>query len=107
MLAKLTAKNQLTLPKAVTTAIGGTEYFDVQLHNGAIVLTPVRIQRSDAVRSKLAELKLTARDIADAIDWSRKTRIAEPSRDYAVKRAKSGTPETTKTSRSKAGKRKS
>ena len=56
MLAKITAKNQLTLPKAITNAIGPAEYFDVQTKNGQIVLTPVRIQRADAMRAKLAEL---------------------------------------------------
>jgi hypothetical protein len=37
-----------------------------------IVLTPVRIQRADAVRAKLAELDLQERDIADAVGWARK-----------------------------------
>lgn len=44
MLAKKIAKNQLTLPKAVT----------------------------DAVRAKLAELRLTERDVADAVTWARR-----------------------------------
>lgn len=87
MLAKLTAKNQLTLPKAATAAVESTEYFDVQTRGGTIVLTPVRIQRSDAVRAKLAELELTTRDIADAIGWSR-TRVAETPAEYMVKRSK-------------------
>ena len=43
MLAKLTSKNQLTLPKSITAAVGATEYFDVEASNGQIVLTPVRI----------------------------------------------------------------
>ena len=71
MLAKLTSKNQLTLPKIVTQAIGPAEYFDVQTRDGQIVLTPVRIQRGDAVRAKLAELDLTEVDIADAVAWAR------------------------------------
>jgi hypothetical protein len=71
MLAKMTAKNQLTLPKAVTNAVGPAEYFDVQARDGQIVLTPVRIQRADAVRAKLAELELTEQDIADAVAWAR------------------------------------
>jgi hypothetical protein len=72
MLAKLTSKNQLTLPKAVTNAIGPVEYFDVQTRDGQIVLTPVRIQRADAVRAKLAEVGLQARDIRDAVTWARR-----------------------------------
>ncbi|QTD45525.1 AbrB/MazE/SpoVT family DNA-binding domain-containing protein [Ottowia testudinis] len=70
-LAKMTAKNQLTLPKAVTEAVGSPEYFDVEARDGQIVLTPVRIQRGDAVRAKLAALDLTEADIADAVRWAR------------------------------------
>lgn len=71
MLAKLTAKNQLTLPKAVTRALGPVEYFEVEASEGRIVLTPVRLQRTDAVRAKLAELGITPDDIDDAIAWAR------------------------------------
>lgn len=71
MLAKMTANNQLTLPKAVTEAVGLTEYFEVEARNGQIILTPVRIQRADAVRAKLAELKLSKQDIDDAVTWAR------------------------------------
>ncbi len=71
MLAKLTSKNQLTLPKRVTAAVGPAEYFDVEARNGQIVLTPVRIQRGDAVRAKLAELNLQVHDIDDAVAWAR------------------------------------
>jgi bifunctional DNA-binding transcriptional regulator/antitoxin component of YhaV-PrlF toxin-antitoxin module len=72
MLAKLTSKNQLTLPKSITKAIGDSEYFDVKLEGGQIILTPVKIQRADAVRSKLATLNLSEQDIADAVAWARK-----------------------------------
>lgn len=74
MLAKLTAKNQLTLPKSVTASIGPTEYFDVVAREGQIILTPVRIQRADAVRAKLAELNLGEADVAAAVAWARKRR---------------------------------
>lgn len=71
MLAKLTSKNQLTLPKAVTNAVQAAEYFDVVAENGQIVLTPVRINRADAVPAKLAELGLSEKDVADAVSWAR------------------------------------
>jgi hypothetical protein len=71
MLAKLTAKNQLTLPKSVTRAVGETEYFDVKVEDGQIILTPVKIHRANAVRAKLADLGLTDQDVADAVDWTR------------------------------------
>jgi hypothetical protein len=72
MLAKLTSKNQLTLPKSVTNAVGAVEYFEVQTKGGQIILTPVRIQRADSVRAKLAELDLAEQDIADAVAWARR-----------------------------------
>jgi hypothetical protein len=73
MLAKITSKNQLTLPKSVTAAVGTPEYFEVEARNGQIVLTPVRIQRGDAVRAKLAELALSEPDINDAVAWARRS----------------------------------
>lgn len=73
MLAKMTSKNQLTLPKSITAAVGAAEYFDVETRNGQIILTPVRIQRGDAVRAKLAELNLLEGDISDAVTWARQS----------------------------------
>ncbi len=72
MLAKMTSKNQLTLPKALTAQVGATEYFDVEARNGQLILTPVRIQRGDAVRAKLAELNLDESDVTAAVTWARK-----------------------------------
>ena len=74
MLTKLTSKNQLTLPKAVTNAIGPTEYFEVEARDGRIILTPVRIQRANEVRAKLALLNLKEEDLAAAVEWARKSR---------------------------------
>ena len=95
MLAKLTSKNQLTLPKAVVTAVGAAEYFDVEVHQGQIVLTPVRIQRGDAVRAKLAALGLADADVADAVRWARAGAtvqgVAEPRPAYGT-----GTPRAQK-----------
>lgn len=67
MLAKLTSKNQLTMPQIITSAMDSPEYFEVEAINGRIVLTPVRIQRGDTVRAKLAELGLDEQDVADAV----------------------------------------
>jgi translation initiation factor IF-1 len=97
MLAKITAKNQLTLPKSLTQAVGATEYFDVEARDGQLILTPVRIQRGDAVRAKLAELDLTDADVAAAVAWARApaptsesppVMVNEPAATYAVTPAK-------------------
>ena len=88
MLAKMTSKNQLTLPKSVTATIGPAEYFDVEARNGQIVLTPVRILRSDAVRAKLAELNLQEQDIADAVAWVRQSSGQPPTTAIKTRRKK-------------------
>ena len=72
MLAKLTSKNQLTLPKAVLSDFKDTEYFEVTEENGRIVLTPVRFVRADAVRTKLVERGLSGAEISEAVAWSRR-----------------------------------
>ena len=71
MLAKVTSKNQITLPKAVMGLFPLSEYFDVEAVNDRIVLTPVRIQKADAVRAKLEAMNITETDIADAVRWAR------------------------------------
>lgn len=72
MLAKLTAKNQLTLPKAALSSCRDARYFDVTEDKGRIVQTPVRLNHADAVRAKLADLSPAEKDVADAVAWSRK-----------------------------------
>ncbi len=71
MLVKITAKNQVTFPKAVTDAISPAEYFEIEARDGQIVLTPARISRANAVRAKVAELELTEGDISKAVAWAR------------------------------------
>jgi hypothetical protein len=88
MLSKLTAKNQLTLPKSAVEAVGATDYFDVEVRAGQIVLTPVRIQRGDAVRAKLAALGLGDAEVSEAVRWARSgltaAVAAEPPAPYAT-----------------------
>jgi len=72
MLAKITSKNQLTLPKSIVTSIPKTDYFEVEVENGRIMLTPVRMQQADAVRAKLEALGINDEDVLDAIEWARK-----------------------------------
>lgn len=70
MLAKLTVKNQLTLPKAVVTRFQDVHYFDVSTEGDAIVLRPLRESRADQVREKLAQLGLAENDVNEAITWA-------------------------------------
>ena len=73
MLAKLTSKNQLTIPKNVISDFPDTRYFDVISEDGRIVLAPVRITHADAVRTKMAELGLSDADVAAAVAWARRS----------------------------------
>ena len=71
MLAKMTVKNQVTLPKAVVTRFSGVEYFDVSTDGESIVLRPLRRSRADEVRSQLAKLGIDEQDATDAVSWAR------------------------------------
>jgi len=72
MLAKLTSKNQITLPKAVVGQVPKADYFEVEAVGDRIVLTPVRVSKADAVRAKLAEMNLSEQDIREAVTWARR-----------------------------------
>lgn len=74
MLAKLTSKNQLTLPKPLVEAVGGAEYFEASAENGRIVLTPVRITAANAVRDKLRKLGIDESEVPRAVEWARRRR---------------------------------
>jgi len=71
MLAKLTVKNQLTLPKAVAKQFGGVEYFDVSTDGVSITLRPLRQSRADEIWDHLEKLGIVEQDIVDAIEWAR------------------------------------
>jgi hypothetical protein len=75
MLAKITSKNQLALPKSIVQAVGKSDYFEVAVVNGRIVLTPVRIQQADAVRAKLEALGINPQDVQDACLGERRSNV--------------------------------
>ena len=78
MLAKKTAKNQITLPKAIVRQLPDAEDFDVSLRDGEVVLRPVVIstpgEKLKAVREKIRGLGLAEKDVAGAIRWARSRR---------------------------------
>ncbi len=75
MLAKKTSKNQVTLPKKILAEIPDTDYFDVSLREGAVVLRPVTVtepgSRLATIRQKIRDLGIEAKDIDRAIRWAR------------------------------------
>ena len=72
MLAKITTKNQLTLPKAVLSQCSTAQYYEVTAEAGRIVLTPVQVTRMDEVWDKLEALGIKEQDIGNALEWARK-----------------------------------
>ena len=73
MLAKITAKNQITIPKEIIDQMPGVRYFDVELKDETIVMKPLRIYSTDLeqIRSKAKALGLKQDSVAEAIRWAR------------------------------------
>lgn len=75
MLAKKTSKNQVTLPKKILKEIPDTDYFDVSLREGNVVLRPVTVaahsSRLATIRKKIRDLGIKSSDIGQAIQWAR------------------------------------
>lgn len=75
MLAKKTSKNQVTLPKKILKEIPDTDYFDVSLREGNVVLRPVTVSehgsRLATVRQKIRDLGISPSDLDRAIQRAR------------------------------------
>jgi bifunctional DNA-binding transcriptional regulator/antitoxin component of YhaV-PrlF toxin-antitoxin module len=73
MLAKITTKNQITIPKKIIDQMPGVKYFDVELKGEIIVLKPLRTYNTDLerIRSKMKTLELKQDSVAEAIRWAR------------------------------------
>jgi hypothetical protein len=75
MLAKLTTKNQITLPRDVVKEFKGIDYFDAIVQDGRIILEPVRIRPISGdlqgIRNKMKRLGVSESDVAEAVRWSR------------------------------------
>jgi bifunctional DNA-binding transcriptional regulator/antitoxin component of YhaV-PrlF toxin-antitoxin module len=68
MLAKMTAKNQITIPKKVLKSVGMARedkerYFDTEVINGLIVLKPVTL---------IVEERLSDEQLAKFEEWATK-----------------------------------
>jgi len=74
MLAKITSKNQITIPKKIIDQIPETQYFDVEFKEGVILLKPLKIYGTnlDKIRSKIKKLGLTENSVSEAMEWARK-----------------------------------
>ena len=73
MLAKMTSKNQITIPKKIVEQIPDTKYFDVELKDGIISLKPLQFYETDLdkIRYKIKGLGLKPGSVREAIKWAR------------------------------------
>ena len=75
MLAKLTSKNQITLPKSAVMAFEGTSYYDVEIVPQGLLLKPAKIhlhsQALEGARRKFKEKGFNEDTIARAVKWAR------------------------------------
>ena len=71
MLAKLTVKNQLTVPKAVASQFPGVEYFEVSTDGSAITLRPFERSNLAEIWEHIEKLGITEQDVEDAVAWAR------------------------------------
>ncbi len=74
MLAKLSSKNQITIPKKILAKLPPVKYFEVSYENGAIFFKtcPDRTNKLDTIRQKMKKLGLSENSVAEAIEWVRK-----------------------------------
>lgn len=72
-MAKMTSKNQITIPKKIVEQIPETRYFDVELKDGLIVLKPMQFYETDLdkIRSKMKGLGLKPDSVREAVKWAR------------------------------------
>ncbi len=73
MLAKMTSKNQITIPKKIMDQMPSVKYFEVELKDGKIELKPLRVYETDLeeIRSKMKNLGLQPNSVREAVEWAR------------------------------------
>jgi len=73
MLAKITSKNQITIPKKVMDQMPNVKYFDLELKDGIVLLRPVRLYDTnlEQIRDKIEKLGLRSDSVREAVQWAR------------------------------------
>ena len=73
MLAKLTSKNQITIPKKIIEQLPAVEYFEVELKDGVVMLKPLKVYDTslERIRAKVKKLRLHENTVKEAIEWAR------------------------------------
>ncbi len=73
MLAKMTSKNQITIPKKIMDQMPSVKYFEVELKDDKIELKPLRVYETDLekIRAKMKNLGLKPNSVREAVEWAR------------------------------------
>ena len=73
MLAKMTSKNQITIPKKIIEQLPAVEYFEVELKGGVVMLKPLKVYDTslERIRAKVKKLRLHENTVKEAIEWAR------------------------------------
>jgi len=73
MLAKITSKNQITIPKSIMEQLPGVEYFELNWKDGMVILSPLKENTItlDNIRSKIRKIGLTPKNVEEAVQWAR------------------------------------
>ena len=73
MLAKMTSKNQITIPKKIIEQLPEVEYFEVELKDGVVMLRPLKVYDTslERIRTKVKKLGLQENTVKEAIKWAR------------------------------------
>jgi bifunctional DNA-binding transcriptional regulator/antitoxin component of YhaV-PrlF toxin-antitoxin module len=73
MLAKMTSKNQITIPKKIIEQLPDIGYFEVELKDGVVMLKPLKVYDTslERIRTKVKKLGLQENTVKEAIKWAR------------------------------------
>ena len=71
MLAKITSKNQITIPKKIIEKMTGIKHFDIEFKDGVVIMKPIKFYDTnlDQIRAKIKKLGLKEDSVAEAIKW--------------------------------------
>ena len=77
MLIKKTAKNQVTIPRALLSRLASTDYFEADVAGDALVLRPVKVVEMvdiNKIRDRLERRRVKADEVDKAVVWARKNK---------------------------------
>jgi hypothetical protein len=73
MIVGMTSKNRIRIPEEIVDQIGDVRHFEVDLHDGLILLKPLRSYGTSLtkIRSKIKDLDVGPEKVAEAVRWAR------------------------------------